>query len=664
MAHSSYRGSFMFADTQQKTIKIKHNKLSLAIKTGACLMLGLLSLSSVADENSTKRPNFLWLLSEDNSKHYLKLYDKHGANMPNVEGLAKEGLVFNNAFSNAPVCSTARTTLALGAYGSRLNTNYHRAYHKISLPNQLKPIGALLKDAGYYTSNNAKDDYNFLEPEATWNLVNGKATWDGRKPGQPFFHMQTWGTTHEGKLHFPLEDVSAKPTKHDPNKVAVAPIYPDTELFRYTYARTLDNHLTVDKQIGAVLDKLKKENLLEDTFVFYFGDHGGVLPNSKGYLTERGLSVPLVVRIPENYRHLVSADIANLKNFRVNGFVSFVDFAPTLLKLAGLPAHPEHDGNAFLGKGISLGDLNKRNTTIGYADRFDEKYDLVRSLRKGKFKYVRHFQPFNPDGLHNGYRYRQHAFSQWREFYQQGKLNPVQAAFFERKPAEALYDIENDPFETKNLATSASYQRKLAELRRELINNLKGQPDLGFFPESFKDLRENNSQQAFVKKHRAYIAKLIDIANLQLLPYQEAKPQIKQALASNNTWQRYWALITLSHFGYQAQEFAPQVKKLMNKDNELLNQARAAEFLTLIDQFEPKQFIEQLIAQAKDDIKVLELMNIATLLHDTKNKTFDIEFKQAWHAFPKDKKKVKTPEGKKASNLLYWLNNRIDYLKS
>ncbi|WP_346433322.1 sulfatase-like hydrolase/transferase [Paraglaciecola aquimarina] len=90
--------------------------------------------------------------------------------------------------------------------------------------------------------------------------------------------MQSWKTTHEHKLHFPAVDVENRPTTYAPESIDIAPIYPDTALFRYTHARYLDQHRLVDEEMAEVVRQLTQEGLLEDTFIFYFGDHGGVLP--------------------------------------------------------------------------------------------------------------------------------------------------------------------------------------------------------------------------------------------------------------------------------------------------------------------------------------------------------------------------------------------------
>ncbi|WP_158970844.1 sulfatase [Paraglaciecola sp. L3A3] len=614
--------------------------------------------SKFVHADTAKRPNFVWLLSEDNSKHYLKLYDPQGATMPNVESLANEGMIFNHAFSNAAVCSTARSTLATGSYTPRLAMDNHRPYLQAKLPEGLKPISLFLKDAGYYTSNDAKTDYNFLTPEKIWDKSAPRASWRERQTDQPFFHMQTFGITHEGQLHFPKEDVQNVPTQHNPHSIELPPIYPNTDLFKYTYARTLDNHLTADKQIGEVLKKLKEDDLMDDTFIFYFGDHGGVLPASKGYLFERGLHVPLVVYVPKNFRHLLHKDMRQLKRAYIDGFVSFIDFAPTLMKLAGLPASDKQDGQSFLGEDISLKELKKRDTTLGYADRFDEKYDVVRSLRKGKYKYIRHYQPFNPDVLYNAYRFKNQALKEWYDLYKAGELNPVQAAFFESKPVEALYDVEKDPFETKNLAADNTHKPTLLSLREELSSRLKSMPDLGFFPESWQVENALANSTKFAKNNQAEIAKLIDIADLQLQDFATVKNQLKTSLQSTNQWQRYWALISLSRFNQDAIGFSSIVKHIMTSDSNLLNRARAAEYLAITDQISGKGILENLVEKSKNNVEALEIMNIATLLHDTKGTLFNFLMKTAWQQDYQGKLNKKQQK-----NLNYWFSNRINHLK-
>ncbi len=293
-------------------------------------------------------------------------------------------------------------------------------------------------------------------------------------------------------------------TQTPTDKVQLNPYHPDTPTFRYTHARYHDRQTVIDGQIGAVVEKLEKDGLLEDTFIFVFGDHGGVLPRSKGYAYESGLHVPLVVRIPENFQHLAKHE----RGSRTNGFVSFIDFGPTVLNLAGIPVPKVLDGTPFLGENICPNELAKRDTTFGYADRFDEKYDLVRTIRKGKYKYNRNYQGYYPDGLQNNYRYRMLAFEEWRQLYKQGnKLTDAQKQFFLTRPPEQLFDIENDPHEIHDLSKDPKHQQKLLELRGLLSQKVKAINDLSFYPENYMVNHTLNDGINYGVQHTKEIAK-------------------------------------------------------------------------------------------------------------------------------------------------------------
>ena len=188
-----------------------------------------------------------------------------------------------------------------------------------------------------------------------------------------------------------------------------------------------------------------------------------------------------MVRIPKNFAHLAD----HQRGTRTDGFVSFIDFGPTVLNLAGLQPHKLTDGRAFLGKNVSAKALTARDEVFGYADRFDEKYDLVRTLRKGKYTYIRNFQGFYPDALQNNYRYKMLAFTEWRELANAGKLNEAQIQFHRRRPAQQLFDVEADPHEVNNLANDPEYTKVLADLRSRMQKKLREVNDLSFYPESF-----------------------------------------------------------------------------------------------------------------------------------------------------------------------------------
>jgi arylsulfatase A-like enzyme len=562
----------------------------------ACLFVGLHAHAEA------KRPNIVWLISEDNSVHYSKLYSETGAEMPNIEKLADEGVLFNHAFSVAPVCSVARSTLATGSYPSRLGMQFHRRSKRAVLPDDVSPVFELMHDAGYYTSYRNKHDFNFEAEMSKWD-VDGD--WSGRAEGQPFFHKHQFQITHEGQLQKANVGGTEKPE-------FVMPRHPNTPVFRQAQQAYIELNETMDQQLGEVVERLRDEGVLEDTFIFYFGDHGGVLPGSKGYLYETGLHVPFVVRIPKNFRHLVDLEIGT----RNDGFIEFVDVGPTTLHLAGLPVPAGMDGRPFMGQGVSGSVLEWRDEAFGTADRFDEKYDLVRSLRKGDLKYIRNYTPFNFHGMSNIYRYKMAAFREWRDLHEAGQLGELQDRFFNTRPPEELYDVVKDPYETVNLATDPAYADALLELRTRLAARLKAMPDLSFIPE--RDLVEQAVQApvVFGQANRDRIATLLDVADLALLPYADAKAELTLALSSRDSIQRYWGLIACSIFAEEAAELAGVAKSLAANDADLLVRARAAEFLALIREAAPQAVLLDVLAQSESMMETTEVLNIITHLQD------------------------------------------------
>lgn len=577
-------------------------------------------LTAMTSAPAAERPNVVWLVSEDNSIHFLKLFDEHGAATPRIAELAAHGLTFENAFSNAPVCSVARTTLATGCYGPRIGTQYHRKAVAVPMPEGVKMFPQYLREAGYYTANNNKTDYNAIPGGDVWDESSRKASWRKRKAGQPFFYMQSFGVCHESSLHFSRKKMESEKTETDPATVFVAPYHPQTETFRYTYARYHDRIRQMDGQIGAVVDQLQQDGLLEDTFIFYFGDHGGVLPRGKGYAYESGLHVPLVVRVPENWKHLVDAEIGS----RQQGFVSFIDFGPTVLNLAGVDVPAAVDGRPFLGEGITSDDLNARDEAFGYADRFDEKYDLVRTLRKGRFEYVRNFQPFNFDGLQNNYRYRMLAYQEWRSLYLAGELNELQSEFFRPRPPEQLYDIAADPHETRNLADDPAYADVLLEMRGRMTTWMKSMPDLSLYPESVLAEFAFENPVKFGQTLQANAAELIDIANLSVLEFDEARKPLFKALSSTDPSVRYWALIVASGFAKAQKGIVEKAREIAASDPKPLVRVRAAQFLALVEAEPPQDVYLSALRQSTSAIEAGLILNSLVQLRDGAGFEFSI----------------------------------------
>lgn len=592
---------------------------------GALLLCVIGASSSVmALEKPAKRPNFVWFMEEDVSKHYLRLYnpDGVGAVTPNVEKLAKEGILFSHAFCNAPVSSAARSTLFTGCYAPRVGMSWHRKLKTVPMPDGLEMFPAYLKEAGYFTANSSKTDYNCIMPGGTWDKEKGKPDeWRNRPQKEmPFFFVRTNALSHESCLHFSPDAISKKKTSYDPQQVKVAPFHPDTELFRYTYATFYDRIADTDAELGTLMQQLSDEEVLDDTFIFYFGDNGGSLPGTKGYTGELGLHVPLVVYIPKNWRDKLDLPVGG----HVDGFVSFMDFAPTLLHLAGLDIPSEMDGTPFLREDLPLKVLNERKEAFGYGDRFDELYAFTRTVRRGNYKYSRNFVPYQPKGFYAFYRYKMEAFKEWRELYEKGQLSAVQRSFFEPQAPEALYDLENDPYELHNLAGEARFTSKLKELRTALKAYMLDKNDLGLFPEPLWLPEGSNNPVAFGERNKQRLKRYSDITDLEFGTFKDAQKELQKALQSADPGERYWGATVCACFGNSAGSLKADVSRLLN-DTSAIVRSRAALFLAMIGELQPES-MQEILCSAKSEAEVLLILGDITYMKDCLKKTgFHIE---------------------------------------
>lgn len=575
----------------------------------------------VAKAPNKEQPNFVWFMAEDVSAYYLRLYNdsKRGVITPNLNKLAEKGIIFNNAYCNAPVSSAARTTLITGCFAPRLGTSFHRKLEQVPLPDGLQMFPSYLRKAGYHTSNAKKTDYNCFMDNNTWDVASGiLGEWRNRPNKEmPFFHVHTSTTTHESKLQFEENLVKTVKIQNDPKQVFVHPNHPDTELFRYTYATFYDRIQDSDEELGHLVEMLKEDGELDNTFIFYFGDNGGALPFTKGYTSETGLHVPLVVYVPEKWRDRLPFKSGE----RTNGFVSFIDFGPTLLHLAGIDVPKEMDGLPFLGEDISVEQLNKRDEVYGYGDRFDELYAFNRTVRKGNFKYSRNFLPYHSKSLYSQYRYRQAAFREWKKLYLNGKLNELQSYFFEPQEVEELYDLLTDPYETNNLVKDPKYQSKLIEVRGLLKNQMVRTLDLGLFPECVWLEQGKQNPTQFGKENIEKIKRYSNIADLELLTFKQAESSILEALHSSDPVERYWGVTVCASFGVEASPLFNVINDLLDDTNAYVR-SRAIVALSRIKQIDPVNPMKNALKETKSGAESLLILNDMAYL---KEKGYDFK---------------------------------------
>ncbi len=482
-------------------------------------------------------PNILWIVSEDNGP-YLGCYGDNVATTPHLDAFASEGVLFTRAYSSAPVCAPSRATLITGMYPPALGVENMRSTYPV--PSFIRFYPHYLKEAGYYTSNNHKKDYNTTDQPSAWHESSKEATYEKRAPGQPFFHVSNLYTTHESRLH--LDSIARQ---HTPGTVKLPAYHPDTKEVRNDWGVYYDRIQDMDQQVGEILQKLEREGLAENTIIFYFSDHGGAVAGSKRFLFESGLRVPLIVRIPEKYKHLSPHEMGT----RTDQVVSFIDFKPTLLNLAGLEIPGYTQGQAFLGENIP----SAQPYAYAFRGRMDERIDLSRSVSDGRFRYTRNFMPHRPYSQYVGTLWKAPGMRAWEASYQAGELNPAQERFFLPKPFEELYDLTDDPDNIKNLAGQPAYQKELERLRSALDQWQLENKDAGFIPESFLDsLSSGGTVYEYIHSTAYPVDHILDVAKMGASGKADHVDTLTQLLQHENAIIRYWAATGLIHTGREA----------------------------------------------------------------------------------------------------------------
>ncbi len=515
------------------------------------ILMLLLSLSADGPAPKEERPNILWIVSEDNSP-FLGCYGDTFATTPNIDRLAADAMVFGQAFTSAPVCAPTRFTLITGTYASAMGTAGMRSNYPI--PGQIRFFPHYLQEKGYYCTNNSKKDYNTIDQPEAWHESSNKAHYSNRPKGSPFFHVMNFGRSHEGQLHTRMENLH-----HDPDKVPLPPYHPDTREVRLDWAQYYDLLMEMDQHVGEVIDKLKKDGLYEETIIFYYSDHGGALPRGKRFLYESGTRVPLVVRVPEKYQHLFPGYKAG---GRTDQLVSFVDFAPTVLSLAGIEPPEYMMGKAFLGPHASRGD----EPVFNFRERMDAKFDLGRSVRTDRYRYIFNFMPYRPRGQHNEYQWKAASQRSWEEACRNNRCNPVQHRFWEPKATEELYLPGEDPHNINNLAEHPEYQAVKDSLSGLLANWMIETRDLGLLPEVMRQGENNVRWREKIQREDYPYAELLAVAQ-RAAEWEPAPVETLRKWLQREEEFQYWALAAIrSSPSHEQRALLPLIDKVSREN--------------------------------------------------------------------------------------------------
>ncbi len=507
-----------------------------------------------------EKPNILWITCEDTSP-YLGCYGDPFAITPRLDRFAGAGVMYTNAFATAPVCAPARSCLITGVYATSLGTQHLRS--EVAIPKQIEPLPKRLRIAGYYCSNNFKEDYNFKDV-TIWDDSSPNAHWRNRAAGQPFFSVFNIMCTHQGQINGSDEEFDRKygaqlspAERHKPENILLPPFYPDTPMVRKIWARYYDLITCMDQQVGALLDELQADNLADSTIVFFFADHGLGLPRFKRTLYDSGLHVPLIVRVPPRFQHLQPFAPGG----RSDQLVSFVDFAPTVLALAGLSAPPYMQGRPFLG----VSPAPAREYVFATHSRVDEAYEMSRCVRDRRYKYIRNFLPHLPYIQPSDYCDQAEIMQELRGLAAKGVLVGSPGLLWQpTKPVEELYDTLTDPHELHNLADAPEQRGTLERLRKQLRGWMAETCDTELLPEAEMHIRSAGSTPYEVAHDPARYPQARILAAAELVGAgPKVLPGVMEYLEDRDSAVRYWAVVTLEALGPAAAPATDALKKAL-----------------------------------------------------------------------------------------------------
>ena len=528
--------------------------------TRSILMIGLIAtFVPTSGGSEPDRPNFLWLDAEDANVNWFGCYGNPAATTPNIDRLAEEGFLYTHAFANAPVCSPSRSTWITGVKAVSTGTVSLRSRNPI--PHDVfRYYPDYLRDAGYFSTNPGKTDYNIggRSDREAWN-GGRESTWRDRAEGQPFFHVSHFPQSHESRAFGDVEN-----TRHDPALQRLRAYHPDIPAIRNNYAHYADQVERMDAAVGEVLDRLKEDGLADSTIVIFTTDHGGVMPGSKRWVVDSGTHSPLIIRIPERFKHLWPKEKPGMS---VDRLVSFVDMPKTWLNLAGAEIPDHMHGRIFLGPDKEA----ERDSHFAFTSRQANRYYEMRAVRTRRHLYIRNYRPYISRGQELGYLWQMKAARAWDEHHRTNQTDAITGAFFQpRQPVEEMYEPVRGPDNVINLVNRPEHKEDLRNMRAALRDWQLKVNDTGLLPEEMmarRAERYNTTIYEMAQNPDLYdLPAYLDAADLALAADPENTDQFIESLASNDSGLRYWAIIGLLMLDELPPRAHPAVLSLLNDE--------------------------------------------------------------------------------------------------
>jgi len=589
----------------------------------------LLSTSAMAllvnAQTKEIKPNILWVTIEDTSPQFIGCYGNKNAHTPVIDSLAKDGVRFSNAFACGTVSSASRSCIITGVKTYELGTGNHRSEYPI--PEFIKGFPYFLQKAGYFTSNNSKTDYNVANANEftaeAWNESSNTAGWWNRKPGQPFFAVFNFLDSHQSRtMTMPydwyeknvLEKLPLNERISD-NQFEMPPIYKDSPEMRKQFARVYNSIKLTDNEIGELLNKLNKDHLRDSTIIFFYADHGEGEPRGKTNGINLGYRVPFVIWFPEMYKNLSPWGAGGVVT---DELIDFEDLAPSMISLAGGNVPNYQTGRVWLGKNRSK-PTNHLNLS---EDRSDNGIDVVRSVTNGKYMYSRNFMPFMPELRDIHYMEISEIKKIMRKDLSENKLNSLQKSLFEDRPVEFLFDIENDSWETINLANDPKYKTVLETMRNQLKAEIYKSRDIMLLPEyEIALISKTTTPYEFRMNTKKYpLEEIYNAASLSGFRGKETTAKQVRLLKNSDNIVRYWAMI-----GLRAQnsiDLKPYSKTIIKTMNDNYPPVAITASVIAYQEFNNELAKENLIKFSLNKNNNLALMAVNYLIYMDKKQPF------------------------------------------
>lgn len=593
------------------------------MKTQNSLVL-LLGVSLAASCTKVEeKPNILWLTYEDTSPQFIGCYGNPDAKTPNIDKLAEEGVRYDCAFSTAAVSSPSRFALFTGMHGAKYSSGHHRSSYP--MPEHIKGFATYLRQAGYYTTNNSKTDYNIAGAnryvKEAWDESSETADWRTRAEGQPFFAIYNSFPSHQSRVMTNPWDVYTSQVldhltdeeKTEGGSLEMPTFYNDSPEMQRQHSRVYNALTLTDKEFGEWIAKLEEDGLRENTIIFCFADHGEGI--TRGKSSHYGLSyrVPFVAYFPEKFAHLSPHGTAGVVT---DELISFEDMATTMLSICGVEVPEYLEGRIFLGEDREA----EKKYHYPSTDRADQSTDMCRSVTDGEYIYTRVFYPFMPSVQWNKYFDVSELNKEMRSDLKGGNLNELQSRIFEPRFSEYLFNIKEDKWEEKNLINSPEQQERISEMRSALTTRLLDIRDAHFIPEYYL-LTDDKPIPYEVRKDNAFYP-VEEVVALTMLPLGEAstvEAQL-QALRHSSPVMRYWAAVGLySATSLSEMAVTPLMESLATLEPSPAKAFVAAALVKFYNSSEAKEALKELLKHDNGELARTAMQAIMYLENSQKS---------------------------------------------